>query len=653
MLTKGLPLPEYVNPHGYAVHLIGPDGKSFKVGPHRRAVLSDFFEKYVGRGFLKRATSESPSAATPPKIQAKLKVSEAAKRQTPQPQVQAAVPVQTPRVKREEVARARKIAMASKISNRKPAPPTHMRAQTRQIVGKSLSRDPNELLKTNLDRNNYPVSNNIGVGILSYNRHASLRRLVDSVIRFTDLRRTTVFISDDGSTDPETQRYLAELATNPNFVVLRNTERLGIAGNSNRLLRCLSRFRHGLLLNDDVEVLNHGWEHFYPEVMARTGLHHLIYRQKGVYGADRGSPVQKNGVQLLKVDDKPHGVVLAFDSTFLKVAGYFNEAFGLYGMEHVDWSQRAWELGLQEPGFFDAAGSDGFFHLYSEGSAVQDRSKLLAEAKAKFSTRSSAYTHPSNASRVPEVAYVVPFRDFERTASIQTVMNNLRAQRFPVVHLIMVEQDAVSRIKVADYEPVSHYLAAAPENPLFNKSRAFNLGVAKSPCDMVILHDADMLAQGHYTQAVADILKEYESCHIGSTVMYTNQESMQKINDTGIVDKQVKCDRVVGYYEGGSLAATKKGYWKVGGFNEDYWGYGCEDCDFYARLSGASKWKEDRVFDFLHLWHSRVGGWNGHHEANKALERSLKVLQMPVRVERQQQQLRRLGYNKELEEALR
>lgn len=646
-------MPEYVNPHGYAVHLTGPDGKPLKVGPHRRAVLPEFYEKYVGRGFLKRAESQGTATPAPPKIQAKIKVSEAAKRQAPQPQVQAAVPVQTPKAKREEVARARKIAMAAKVTNRKPAPPTHMRSQTRQIVGRSLSRDPNELLKTNLDRNNYPISNNIGVGILSYNRHASLRRLVDSVIRNTDLRRTTVFISDDGSDDPDTKRYLAELAQNPNFVVLRNSERLGIAGNSNRLLRCLSRFRYGLLLNDDVEILNHGWEHFYPEAMARTGTHHLIYRQKGVYGADRGSPVQRNGINLLKVDDKPHGVVLAFDHSFLRVAGYFDESFGLYGMEHVDWSQRAWELGLQEAGFFDVSGSDSFFHLYAESSAVQDRSRLLQEAKQKFAGRRPAHVAPSERSRVPEISYVVPFRDFERTASIQTVMNNLRAQRFPVVHLIMVEQDDQSRHNVDAHQPVNYYLAAAPENPLFNKSRAFNLGVAKSPCDMVILHDADMLAQGHYTQAVADILKDHESCHIGSTVMYTNQESMQKINDTGIVDKHVKCDRVVGYYEGGSLAATKKGYWKCGGFNEDYWGYGCEDCDFYARLSGASKWKEDRVFDFLHLWHSRVGGWNGHHEANKALERSLKGLQMGVRVERQYDQLRRLGYTKELEEALR
>jgi len=129
-------------------------------------------------------------------------------------------------------------------------------------------------------------------------------------------------------------------------------------------------------------------------------------------------------------------------------------------------------------------------------------------------------------------------------------------------------------------------------------------------------------------------------------------ESMQNINRTGIVDNNVKCERVVGYYEGGSLACTKTAFWKVGGFNEDFWGYGCEDCDFYARLSQGSRWKEDRVFDFLHLWHSRVGGWNLHHEENKRLEGGLKRKPAQERILLQRAQLQKLGYGPQVAAAL-
>lgn len=638
-------MPEFVNPHGYAVHVHDPNGKVIKIGPYKKIVLSEFYDKYRKRGFLRLASQPSP---TPPPTEAKIQAKIHANRPAPlKPTPLPARPVEA-KPKRDQAIKARKIAIA-KANNRKPVVQTNMRPQ--KVPGRNAGMDPNELLRTNLEKNNYPVSNNIGVGILSYNRAGSLRRLVESITRTTDLRRTTVFISDDGSTDPATVAYLDELSANNNFVILRNQPRLGIAGNSNRLLRCLSRFKYGVLLNDDVEILAQGWEHFYPEAMARTGLHHLIYRQPGVYGAERGSSVVKNGTQLYRVDDKPHGAVLAFDHVFLQKVGYFDESYGLYGMEHVDWSQRAWELGVQEAGFYDAAGSDAFFKLFSERSAVADRPQLLKEARDRFANRTASYVPPSDSSKVPEVAYVVPFRNFERTKAILTVMNNLRAQRFPAVHLLMVEQDRHSGIDLVEYQPVSHHLVPG-DRPLFNKSKAFNHGVSSAPCEMVILHDADMMAQGHYTESIVKVLREHESCHLGSTVMYTNRESMEKIADTGIVDQNVKCDRVVGYYEGGSLACTKTGYWKCGGFNEDYWGYGCEDCDFYARLSGASNWKEDRVFDFLHLWHSRVGGWDEHHKTNKAIEGQLKRLQMQERVSRQHSQLRQLGYSKELSEAL-
>ena len=89
-------------------------------------------------------------------------------------------------------------------------------------------------------------------------------------------------------------------------------------------------------------------------------------------------------------------------------------------------------------------------------------------------------------------------------------------------------------------------------------------------------------------------------------------------------------------------------YWRVGGFNEDYWGYGCEDCDFYARLSQAARWTEQRSFDLLHLWHDRVDGWDKHHKENKNLERILSGNDIQTRVRMQYAQLKRLGYGEEL-----
>jgi hypothetical protein len=82
-------------------------------------------------------------------------------------------------------------------------------------------------------------------------------------------------------------------------------------------------------------------------------------------------------------------------------------------------------------------------------------------------------------------------------------------------------------------------------------------------------------------------------------------------------------ERYITYFEGGSLACTKTYYSKIGGFYEEYVGYGCEDCDFYLRLSIGGSFKEDRRIPLYHLWHPRTDKWTEHHEINVVLQEKL------------------------------
>lgn len=649
-------MPEYINPNTFTVHLAGPDGKVIKVKSRQKVILGEFFDRYRSRGFIKLISEvASRPVIQSQKIQAKINLTAPSKRRQmqnlpKQPPVQAQsqsqhiqIPtqeqlVQDRKKRREEIARARKITR-----NNKPQKAVTKR-HGNQIVGRTINTNPTELLKSNLAKGNYPISNNIGIGILSYNRKNSLKRLIDSISATTDLRRTTVFISDDGSTNDDLKNYLDELSQNDNFVIIRNETRIGIAGNTNRLLRCLSRFAFGLILNDDVEIVGGGWDTFYPEAMLKSGMHHLLYRQQGVYGASLGDRTMINGVGMHVVNDKPHGAVLAFTNHMLDKCGYFDESYGLYGMEHVDWSRKAWEFGLQPEGFYDVDGSDRFFHLHSDTSAVENRQSLLQNAKKKFESRIVQRCGPSDSSKVPEISYIIPFRNIGRTDAIKTVVNNIRSQRFPVIDILLVEQDSESRIDLSEFKPVYYHLALETDRLLFNKSMAFNLAASKVKTDRVILHDADIMVQGNYTSSVHKILDTHTACHIGNSVIYADTESSNIINTTGLVTNQARCERVVGYFEGGSLACHMNVYWNCGAFNEDFWGYGCEDCDFYARLAANSVWCENRTFDFLHLWHGRVAGWNTHHDVNRRIEASLNSRSMAERIQLQYSQLNKLGY---------
>ncbi len=220
----------------------------------------------------------------------------------------------------------------------------------------------------------------IGVGILSYNRFNSIKRLVDSIVRHSDLGSVNIVISDDCS---QSQELLDWYSTIP-IKVLKNKQRAGIAGNSNRCLKYLEGSEYILLMNDDVQVLSKGWEEFYPAAMKKTGLHHFCYREPGVYGARLGTPTYINNIKLRRVDQKPHGAVLAIDHTVVPRIGYFDECFGIYGVEHVDWSTRVFMSGLQTNGFFDVENSSSYFKLHPDTSAVEDRTTKLFEARKLY-----------------------------------------------------------------------------------------------------------------------------------------------------------------------------------------------------------------------------------------------------------------------------
>ena len=606
-------MPEYLNPHPHDLYLVGPNGDTVRIRKGRRVRLPEFFDRYInknGDGTKGYLVDVNKIPQIPMRPQAQLKTSRPSSR-----------PIhlnKKPEVKRPVVG--------------------HMRRNVDPVLSKSFTSSA------------YSISNGIGIGILAYNRPESLRRLIDSITKYTDTCRTTIFISDDGSANQEQISYLSEIESRGDIVVLKNQKQLGIAGNSNRLMRCLSRFPKKILLNDDVEIMSTGWESFYFSSMQRANFHHFCHRQPGVYGATKGSDVIINSVKMSVVNEKPHGAVMAFDHIAFSKVGYFDEQFGQYGVEHVDWSTRLSNSNLQHAGFFDVDGSDSYFLVHPENSSVENRVEKLKRAKTILSTIGTrpTYVSASDATIVPRISCVIPFREINRKDSIFTVLNSIRAQRFPDIEIIMAEEDTISKMKDSECAPAKHVFVTGAPGPAFNKSRAWNVGVEACASDLLVLHDADTLAPSSYFQAVAKELAEAEACHLCKQIFYIGAAITHTINSTGIVDKP-RYDHMVDYFEGGTIACRRKAYWKIGGFVEEFVGYGVEDCDFYSRLSKATIWKENRQFDLLHLHHNRIESWMTFHQKNKELGAKLSALSINDRIARQRQLLVQTGRGRCLE----
>lgn len=396
-------MPEYINNTSSTVYLPNQHGKIIPIRRGVKISLDQFFDRYVKRGILSHANALTISKA----------------KQAPRPTM----------VRPQKITRKQIIPRTIKINAPKiePQPP------------RSISYSKQSL---------YPISNDIGIGILTYNRRPCLERLIESIVRHTSLSTTTIFISDDASTD-DTPKFLDDVSSD--FIVLRNNTNVGIACNSNRLLRCLSRFKFAILLNDDVTILKDGWDSFYLDACSRTGYKHFCMQQPGVYASKLGDPRKVNGVCLRYIPDKPHGAVLAFTTDTLDTIGYFDEAFPTYGLEHVDWSTRMHKAGIQDSGFYDVDESIEYFKINNEVSSVPQKERMsgLSEARRLYTTDPVIYKSCGDKSAVPTVSVVLDNVD-------EIVRKNIIAQRFPCIDIVDSANNASSEVVI------EHHNALAP-----------------------------------------------------------------------------------------------------------------------------------------------------------------------------------------------
>lgn len=633
-------LVEFVNHNSHTVILSTPDKRALEVKPRSRVILDEWYMHYSPKHITFIRYINEQKQAHHNKISTINDNIKKQKESTLKEELKAAIKSGLNRRDREDKLKAKEINKGIKENTKENTKNSH------KSKFNVLSKNKNKLLsyKDNLKRpqrksrvvgvtakvdhtkdyvklisnNKFRISNNIGIGILSYNRLDSLKRLINSIRKNTDLNKTTVFVSDE-SLSEEIANWLKEQT---DIVSIINSQRLGIAGNTNRLMHALSRFKYKFILNDDVEILNSGWEQFYINASQRSDIQHFCYRQYGVYGADKKTDHNWhiNNIKLKTVYEKPHGAVLFFTDHVFKKIGYFDENFGYYGMEHVDWSERVYKSGMQPKGFHDVVNSENYFKINSEKTSIENKNQCLKEARSYKDTLldDRVYVNASDKTKIDSITYVIPFKNLNRSDAIASIINCIRGQMFPSINIICVEQDLVTNINLNLLLPCKYSLVQG--NNKFNKSKAFNNGVILAEDEFLILHDADILISSNYTTKMFNHLTKYESVHIGNKILYYSQESSEVINKTGLIDNDKLCERMVVYFEGGSVGIRKRTFFEVGGFNEEYESYGCEDCDFFYRILNRTKMNNNRTEDMLHLWHSRYLGWNSDHERNKLID---------------------------------
>lgn len=175
-----------------------------------------------------------------------------------------------------------------------------------------------------------------------------------------------------------------------------------------------------------------------------------------------------------------------------------------------------------------------------------------------------------------KMSVIIPFTkgDKERQEGLEAMLQCIKRQTFRDFELILAEMTRDGTTVYLPYKPDNHIVLK--HDGIFNKSWVCNVAVKQAKHDFLLFLDADTLFYDDYFQAIAEYYEQYK-----------NEFFLPWKQCRMLAGRDEPTERIVDamYLQGAAHAwcVTKDFYWKIGGMNEKYFGYGAEDQDFYER----------------------------------------------------------------------
>ncbi len=207
---------------------------------------------------------------------------------------------------------------------------------------------------------------------------------------------------------------------------------------------------------------------------------------------------------------------------------------------------------------------------------------------------------------VPEVSFLIGHRGIQRLLHLLLTLKTIAAQKGVCFECIVVEQDNEPLIENQLPSWVRYIHSPLPEKDMaYSRSRAFNVGSLSACGSILICHDNDMLIPESYGKEIFSKIKKdgYEAINLKRFIFYTNEKSAHNIFRSGSITNKVICEKVIENLEaGGSFAITQKSFFHIGGFDEEFIGWGGEDNEFWDRCLTLKVWQHTYM-PIIHLWH--------------------------------------------------
>lgn len=228
---------------------------------------------------------------------------------------------------------------------------------------------------------------------------------------------------------------------------------------------------------------------------------------------------------------------------------------------------------------------------------------------------------PDGDGEPPVVSFVIGHRGLARLPHLLLTLRSLAAQAEVAIECVVVEQDDAPLVRDELPTWVRHvFQRMEPAGTPYNRSLAFNRGAVEARGRLLVFHDNDMLVPQQYASELVRLYQAgFQVIQPKRFVFYLNERSSTTVLAQGCLPEQGQPESVVANLEGGgSLAIGREAFAEVGGFDEEFVGWGGEDTEFWDRCQGL------RVYAFgfvpiVHLWHAPQAGKGDRGNAGIAL----------------------------------
>ena len=211
-------------------------------------------------------------------------------------------------------------------------------------------------------------------------------------------------------------------------------------------------------------------------------------------------------------------------------------------------------------------------------------------------------------SGTPAITFLIGHRGLERLPNLLATLRSIAGQSEVAIECIVIEQSAQREIETALPSWV-RYLHT-PVAPGFDYCRAatFNEGVKIARGQAIIAHDNDMLVPRRYaSEVLARVREGWQFIDLKRFIFYLTERDTRDIF-AGAPLRHDHTATIVQNLKGGSIAATKEAYLAIGGFDEDFVGWGGEDLEFWERARAGGRVYEFGYLPIVHLWHRAQAG---------------------------------------------